>query len=108
MRLSTDQVQAIHRTTQRVLGVGARLTSCSKTPRHHPPGSLTSPNVQVCRYEPSLFARRLRNLLLHEYLSDTQLFLQALSTAREVTEKLFHTVNAIEVKAAEIGLRNTP
>jgi hypothetical protein len=33
---------------------------------------------------------------------------QALLTAREATEMLFHTVNAIDAKAAEIGLRNTP
>ena len=33
---------------------------------------------------------------------------QALLTAREATEMLFHTVNAIEAKAAEIGLRNAP
>ena len=53
-------------------------------------------------------SKRLRNLLVHEYLSDSQLFLQALLTAREATEMLFHTVNAIDAKAAEIGLRNTP
>ena len=53
-------------------------------------------------------ARKLRNLLVHEYMSDTQLFLQALLSAREAPEMLFSTVAAIEVEAAALGLRNEP
>lgn len=49
-------------------------------------------------------ARKLRNLLVHEYMSDAALFLQALSTAREAAEMLFSTVATIEAEAAAIGL----
>ena len=48
--------------------------------------------------------RKLRNLLVHEYMSDTQLFLQALSSAREAAEMLFRTVAAIEAEAVALGL----
>lgn len=51
-------------------------------------------------------ARKLRNLLVHEYMSDAELFLQALLAAREAAEVLFHTVTAIEAEAAAIGLLN--
>lgn len=51
-----------------------------------------------------LGSRKLRNLLVHEYMSDPQLFLQALSTAREATDMLFHTVEAIEAQAAALAL----
>ena len=51
-------------------------------------------------------ARKLRNLLVHEYMSDTQLFLQALLSAREATEMLFRAVVAIEAKAAALGLQS--
>jgi len=49
-------------------------------------------------------ARKLRNLLVHEYMSDTQLFLQALSSARTAAEMLFRAVAAIEAEAAALGL----
>ena len=49
-------------------------------------------------------ARKLRNLLVHEYMSDTQLFLEALWSAREASEMLFRTVAAIEAEAAALGL----
>lgn len=49
-------------------------------------------------------SRKLRNLLVHEYMSDAQLFLQALLAAREATEMLFSTMAAIEAEAASIGL----
>lgn len=49
-------------------------------------------------------ARKLRNLLVHEYMSDAQLFLQALLAAHEAAEMLFSTVAAIEAEAAAIGL----
>ena len=50
-------------------------------------------------------ARKLRNLLVHEYMSDVELFLQALLTAREAAQMLFSTVAAMEAEAAAIGLR---
>jgi hypothetical protein len=53
-------------------------------------------------------ARKLRNLLVHEYMSDTQLFLQALLSAREAAEMLFSTVAAIEAEAASLGLHSKP
>lgn len=51
-------------------------------------------------------ARKLRNLLVHEYMSDTRLFLQALLSARESAEMLFRTVAAIETEAAALGLHS--
>lgn len=51
-------------------------------------------------------ARKLRNLLVHEYMSDTRLFLQALLSARESAEMLFRTVAAIEAEAAALGLHS--
>jgi hypothetical protein len=49
-------------------------------------------------------ARKLRNLLVPEYMSDVELFLQALLAAREASEMLFSAVAAIEAEAASIGL----
>ncbi len=49
-------------------------------------------------------SRKLRNLLVHEYMSDTQLFLQALLSARDAAEMLFCTVAAIEAEASALGL----
>ena len=49
-------------------------------------------------------ARKLRNLLVHEYMSDVQLFLQALMAARDAAEILFRTVQAMQSHAADIGL----
>lgn len=53
-------------------------------------------------------ARKLRNLLVHEYMTDTELFLQALLSAREAAEMLFRTVAAIDGEAAAIGLHGKP
>jgi len=53
-------------------------------------------------------ARKLRNLLVHEYMSDTRLFLQALWSAREAAEMLFSTVAAIEAEASVLGLHSKP
>lgn len=50
-------------------------------------------------------ARKLRNLLVHEYMSDTQLFVDALLSAREAAGMLFRTVAAIEKEAAIRGLQ---
>lgn len=49
-------------------------------------------------------ARKLRNLLVHEYMTDTELFLQALLAARDAGEMLFRTVSALETEAVAIGL----
>ena len=48
----------------------------------------------------------LRCLLVHEYMSDTRLFLQALLSARAAAEMLFRTVTAIEAHAAGLGLHD--
>jgi hypothetical protein len=49
-------------------------------------------------------ARRLRNLLVHEYMSNPQLFLEALLAARDATEMLFGVVQAVKVQARSVGL----
>lgn len=49
-------------------------------------------------------ARKLRNLLVHEYMADAELFLQALLEAKEAAQILFSTVAAIEAEATTIGL----
>lgn len=49
-------------------------------------------------------ARKLRNLLVHEYMSDAGLFLQALLAADEAAEMLFTAVAAIEKEARAIDL----
>lgn len=55
-------------------------------------------------------ARKLRNLLVHEYMSDAELFLQALLTVREAAEMLFDAVTAIEAEAVAVGVldKNQP
>ncbi len=49
-------------------------------------------------------ARKLRNLLVHEYMSDVELFLQALLAAREAATMLFTTLASIESEAQAVGL----
>lgn len=49
-------------------------------------------------------ARKLRNLLVHEYMSDADLFLQALLAAREAADMLFEAVTAIEKEALAVGV----
>ena len=49
-------------------------------------------------------ARKLRNLLVHEYMSDTGLFLQALMSARDAAAMLFNVVSSIQATAASLGL----
>jgi len=58
----------------------------------------------VISAETFIGARKLRNLLVHEYMSDVGLFLQALLAAREASEMLFSAVAAIEAEATSIGL----
>ena len=49
-------------------------------------------------------ARKLRNLLSHEYLSDPALFLEALQAADHATQMLLATVDAIIKHAEDIRL----
>lgn len=49
-------------------------------------------------------ARKLRNLLVHEYLSDPALFLEALQAADQATEMLLRTVETVARYAKTIGL----
>ncbi len=49
-------------------------------------------------------ARKLRNLLVHEYMSDAGLFLDSLLNARDATPMLFKVVSCIDEKAKELGL----
>lgn len=49
-------------------------------------------------------ARKLRNLLVHEYLSDPALFLEALQAADQATHMLLRTVETVDRYAKTIGL----
>lgn len=48
--------------------------------------------------------RKLRNLLVHEYMSDPMLFLESLLAAKDATDLLFGVVDAISVEAKSIRL----
>jgi len=49
-------------------------------------------------------ARKIRNLLVHEYMAEADLFLEALQTADEATHMLTDTVSRIERQARELGI----
>lgn len=49
-------------------------------------------------------ARKLRNLLVHEYKTEPALFHEALFTAKSTTELLFRVVAAIKAEATSRGL----
>ena len=49
-------------------------------------------------------ARKLRNLLVHEYMTEPELFHEALITAKSATELLFCIVTAIKAEATTRGL----
>lgn len=49
-------------------------------------------------------ARKLRNLLVHEYMTEPRLFHEALITAKLATELLFRVVAAIKAEATSRGL----
>lgn len=49
-------------------------------------------------------ARKLRNLLVHEYLTDPALFLESLQTADRAARMLLSIVEAINLYAVSIGL----
>ena len=48
--------------------------------------------------------QKLRNLQLYKYMSDPELFLQALLEADGAAQMLFNRVGAIEAEAASVGL----
>ncbi len=56
--------------------------------------------------EAFISARKLRNLLAHEYMSDSTLFLEALGLADEATKMLVKVVNNIAQYAQTIGLKD--
>lgn len=58
----------------------------------------------VSSAEEFIGARKLRNLLVHEYMSEPDLFLEALLAAKPATELLFQTVLNIEHEASTRGL----
>jgi len=49
-------------------------------------------------------ARKLRNLLVHEYMADVELFLEALQAADKATRMLMDVVEVIERQAADLNL----
>lgn len=53
-------------------------------------------------------ARKLRNLLVHEYMSEAELFLEALQAADEATRMLMDIVARIEQQATTLGLNKSP
>lgn len=58
----------------------------------------------VTSAEEFIGARKLRNSLVHEYMTEPDFFLEALLAARQATELLFHVVIAVKQEAAERGL----
>ncbi len=51
-------------------------------------------------------ARKLRNLLVHEYMTEPELFLEALLAAKPATEMLFAVVECVKQEAASRGLQS--
>jgi len=60
----------------------------------------------VANAEAFVGARKLRNLLVHEYMADAELFLEALKTADEATQMLMDVVGNIARYADALGLSN--
>ena len=58
----------------------------------------------VADAEEFIGARKLRNLLVHEYMTEPALFHDALITAKSATELLFSVVAAIKTEAITRGL----
>ena len=52
-------------------------------------------------------ARKLRNLLVHEYMAEAELFLEALHAADEATRMLMDIVTRVEQQAATLGLNKS-
>ena len=49
-------------------------------------------------------ARKLRNLLVHEYMAEAELFLESLQTADEATRMLIDVVTRIKQQADTLGI----
>jgi hypothetical protein len=60
----------------------------------------------IVNAESFIGARKLRNLLVHEYMIDPELFLESLHSADEATKLLMTVVNNIAQHAEAIGLKN--
>lgn len=56
--------------------------------------------------EEFISARKLRNLLVHEYMTDAELFLEALNVANEATIMLMSVVSTIAQYANTLGLND--
>ncbi len=54
--------------------------------------------------EEFIVARKLRNLLVHEYMTEPRHFDEALITAKSATELLFRVVAATKAEASSRGL----
>ncbi len=52
-------------------------------------------------------ARKLRNLLVHEYMAEAELFLEALHASDEATRMLMDIVTRVEQQAATLGLNKS-
>jgi hypothetical protein len=57
--------------------------------------------------EDFIAARRLRNRLIHEYITDPSLFLEALQTAKQATLDMFAIVNRLRYEAEQLKLEPT-
>ncbi len=62
----------------------------------------------ITNAEAFIGARKIRNLLLHEYMTDPELFLDSLRSADGATHLLMDVVNAIVRHAEAIGLSDKP
>lgn len=60
----------------------------------------------VANAEAFIGARKLRNLLVHEYMADAELFLEALKAADEATKMLMDVVGNIARYVDALGLNN--
>ncbi|QLQ25665.1 MAG: hypothetical protein HZT41_13020 [Dechloromonas sp.] len=49
-------------------------------------------------------ARKLRNLLVHEYMTEPDLFLDALLAAKPATQVLFQVIQSVKQEALSRGL----
>jgi hypothetical protein len=54
--------------------------------------------------ESFISARKLRNLLVHEYMAEAELFLEALQTADNASRMLMDIVTRIRLQAQTLGL----
>lgn len=54
--------------------------------------------------ETFISARKLRNLLVHEYMSEPELFLESLQAADEATRMLMDIVARIEQQVQTLGI----